>query len=77
MGGFEYKRAADGSYIRVPRDRGQRVVTLEAAQVRGCHWKVQSAPKRGRMASFDDGRHQVATGAGRTTPRRGGSSDSR
>ncbi len=72
MGGYELKLTANG-WVRVPRDRGQRVVTLEAAQVRGCHWNVQSAPRRGRTTSFEDGYHQKATGTGRTTPARGGS----
>lgn len=76
MGGYEWKRTLNG-LVRVPRDRGQRIVILEAAQVRGCNWRVNSRPTSRRAASFDDGRHQVATGTGRTTPARGGSSDKR
>lgn len=74
MGGFEWKLTKDG-YVRVPRDRGQRVVQLDAGQVRGCHWNVSQRPQRGRPASFNDAHHQPATRTGRTTPARGGSSD--
>ncbi len=72
MGGYELKLTGNG-WVRVPRNRGQRVVSLEAAQVRGCQWNVQSAPRRGRTGEFQDGHHQKATGTGRTTPARGGS----
>lgn len=74
MGGTEMKLTPNG-WVRVPRDRGQRVVQLQAAQVRGCNWRVTSRPTRGRMASFNDAHHQPASGAGRKTPARGGSSD--
>ncbi len=68
--GYEWKRNRAGELVRVPRDRGQRPVTLEAGQVRGSSWRVNYRPQRGRAVGFEDGRHQAATGTGRRTPAR-------
>lgn len=66
MNGFEWKRDASGDLVRVPCDRGQRTVSLDAGQVRGSSWRVQTRPMRGRAVAFNDAYHQVATGTGRT-----------
>lgn len=45
----------NGAYVRVPKRRATRVVTVPAADVRGSSWRVWSKPRGGRAAELREG----------------------
>lgn len=45
----------NGEYVRVPKPRMTRVVSLSAADTRGSNWHVWGKPRKGRGVELNDG----------------------